>query len=129
MSTGRVIDLGLHLLDRQIVDTDGQPVGNVDDVVISDDGYVVAMEVGPQALAARLGGALGRWLAFWSHALSRSSTDRPGRIGMELVTDLGTAVTVARSRRDLGVQRNEDRVRELFIGRIPGADHSPGSGE
>jgi sporulation protein YlmC with PRC-barrel domain len=29
---GRVLDLALHLLDRQVVDTDGNPVGKVDDV-------------------------------------------------------------------------------------------------
>jgi sporulation protein YlmC with PRC-barrel domain len=125
VSTGRRRDLALHLLDRQIVDTDGAAVGNVDDVEISDDGYVTALLVGPQALAPRLGGLLGQWLAFLSEGIGRSSTGEPTRIGVDLVTDYGGAsITVARSRAQLGAHRNEDRAREYLIGRIPGADHA-----
>jgi sporulation protein YlmC with PRC-barrel domain len=123
-SAGRVRDLALHLLDRQIVDTDDEAVGKVDDVEISDDGYVTALLVGPQALAGRLGGLLGQWIAFLSEGISRSSTAEPARVGMDLVTDLGTTIRVARSRQALGAHRNEDRVREYVIGRIPGADHA-----
>ncbi|MCU1601640.1 MAG: hypothetical protein JWO22_2349 [Frankiales bacterium] len=124
--TGRVRDLALHLLDRQVVDTDGAAVGNVDDVElhVPEDGsppYVIALLTGPQALGPRLGGRLGSWLVFWSHALSRHSGADPGRIGMELLTDLGAQVTVARSRVELGVHENEDRARTYFVERIPGA--------
>jgi sporulation protein YlmC with PRC-barrel domain len=115
--------IGFDLLDRQILDRDGEPVGKVDDVEISDDGYVTAMLVGPQALAGRLGGLLGEWLLFLSEGISRSSTAEPTRIGMELVTDLDFAITVTRSRAELGAHRNEDRAREYVIGRLPGADH------
>lgn len=117
--TGRVLDLALHLLDRQVQDTEHVPVGKVDDVEIGEGGYVDALLIGPQALAGRLGGRLGDWLAFWTRALSGGA--EPTRVGMELVTDLSSAVTVARSRRELGAHRNEDRVREYVIGRIPGA--------
>ena len=124
MSAGQRRDLALHLLDRQIVDTTGDAVGNVDDVEISDDGYVTALLVGPQALAPRLGGRLGELLMFLSEGISRRSTDQPTRIGVELVTDYGTAITVSRSRQELGAHRNEDRLREYFVGRLPGADHA-----
>jgi sporulation protein YlmC with PRC-barrel domain len=124
--TGQRRDLALHLLDRQIVDTDGDAVGNVDDVEISDDGYVTALLVGPQALASRLGGLLGDLLLFLSEGISRRSTDQPTRIGVDLVTDYGTAITVARSRQELGAHLNEDRLREYLIGRLPGADHARG---
>jgi sporulation protein YlmC with PRC-barrel domain len=127
--TGRVRDLALHLLDRQVVDTEGKAVGNVDDVelYVPDDGsppYVVALLTGPQALAPRLGGVLGRWLAFWSQSIARSSDQEPGRIGAELITDIGAQLKVARSRRELGVHENEDRAREYLIDRIPGARHA-----
>ena len=115
---GRVLDLALHLLDRQIVDTDDKPVGNVDDVEISEDGYVVALLVGPQAVAGRLGGRLGEWLAFWTRVLSGGT--EPTRIPVDLLTDLSSHVTVARSRSALGAHRNEDRAREYLVGRIPG---------
>ena len=120
--TGRQRDLALHLLDRQVVDTRGRAVGNVDDVVllVPDDGsppYVVALLTGPGALGPRLGGALGRWVT----RLSRT----PGRIGMELLVDLGSAVTVSRSRRELGVHEAEDWAREHLVDHIPGARGEP----
>jgi sporulation protein YlmC with PRC-barrel domain len=123
---GRVRDLALHLLDRQVLDTDGRAVGNVDDVElhVPEDGsppYVVAILTGPQALGPRLGGLLGQWLVFLSNALARNQDEEPGWIGWELVTDLGSAVTVAKSRVELGVQANEDRAREYLVDRIPGA--------
>jgi sporulation protein YlmC with PRC-barrel domain len=121
MSAGRVRDLGLHLLDRQVVDTQGEPVGKVDDVEISDEGYVVALLLGPQALAGRLGGLLGGWLQFWSEALTRERTFAPGRIGVEQVVDYGREIQVGRSREELQVHRNEDRFRKYLVSRIPGA--------
>jgi sporulation protein YlmC with PRC-barrel domain len=124
VSTGRRRDLALHLLDRQVVDTEGAAVGKVDDVEFDDDGCVSALLIGPQALARRLGGLLGEWLAFLSEGISRSSTAEPGRVPVELVTDYGTAITVARSREELGIHRNEDRARHYLIGRLPGADHA-----
>jgi sporulation protein YlmC with PRC-barrel domain len=118
---GRVLDLALHLLDRQITDTDGNPVGNVDDVEISQEGYVEALLVGPQALAGRLGGRLGEWLAFWTRVLQGGT--EPTRIPMGLVTDMTSHITVARSRSELHAHRNEDRAREYLVGRIPGGRH------
>jgi hypothetical protein len=124
--TGRVRDLALHLLDRQVNDTEGRAVGKVDDVelVVPEDGsppYVSAILMGPQALGPRIGGLPGHWLAFWAHALSRRSDDQPGRVGMELVTDYGSSITVSRSRAELQVHDNEDRARQYVVDRIPGA--------
>ena len=126
--TGKVRDLGLHLLDRQVVDTDGRAVCKVDDleITVPEDGtapYISAILCGPAALGPRLGGLLGRWLVASSHALGRSTESRLGRIGMELVTDIDTALTVARSRAELGVHENEDRARDYIVDRIPGARH------
>jgi hypothetical protein len=120
--SGRVRDLALHLLDRQVTDIDNMAVGNVDDVelLVPEDGsppYVVALLTGPQALGPRLGGVLGHWLVSWSQLF----TEHPGRIGAELITDMGSKITVARSRQELGVHENEDRAREYLIDRIPGA--------
>lgn len=121
---GRKRDLALHLLDRQILDTTGDPVGNVDDVELSDEGEVVALLTGPQALAARLGGVPGHWLQVLSHGISRRSTAEPARIPIELVTDFGGAViVVSRSREELEANLNENRFRDYVIGRIPGAWH------
>ena len=123
---GRVMDLALHLLDRQVVDTHGEPVGKVDDVELSDEGLVTALLVGPQALAGRIGGVLGELLLLLSSSTGRRSTDQPVRVGVELVTDFGTQITVSRSRAELGAHRNEDRVRDYVVSRIPGADRARG---
>lgn len=121
-------DLALHLLDRQVQDPDGNAVCKVDDLelTVPDDGappYVSAILCGPQALAPRIGGLTGRWLLFWAHAVGRRGTDQPERIPIELVTGIGSAVTITRTRSGLGVQRNEDRAREFLVERIPGARH------
>jgi sporulation protein YlmC with PRC-barrel domain len=123
--SGRVRDLGLHLLDRQVLDTQQRAVGKVDDVelTVPEDGSPPYVS-GPAAHGPRLGGLLGRWLVAAAEALGRSDAERLGRIGMELVTDIGTTITVSRSRRELGVHENEDRVREYLVERIPGAGHA-----
>jgi sporulation protein YlmC with PRC-barrel domain len=125
-TTGKRRDLALHLLDRQVVGSDGGMVGNVDDVELTDDGQLVALLTGPQALAGRLGGRLGALLQLLSEGLSRRSTSEPVRIPVELVTDYGTVISVARTREELGAGANEERFRSYVIGRIPGADHESG---
>ncbi|MGX7673835.1 hypothetical protein [Plantactinospora sp. DSM 117369] len=58
--------IGFDLLDRQIVDRDGIPIGKFDDVELTagaDDRLcVTALLTGQQALGARFGGVLGRWI-------------------------------------------------------------------
>jgi hypothetical protein len=124
--TGRIRDLALHLLDRQVDDTDGHAVCNVDDLelTVPEDGsppYVSAILCGAQALGPRLGGLLGDWTVFWAQALGREHTREPDRIGMELVVDISNGVVISRSRADLGVHQNEDRARDYLIARLPGA--------
>jgi sporulation protein YlmC with PRC-barrel domain len=128
---GRVLDLSLHLLDRQVVDTDGGMVCNVDDVEITvpDDGappYVSAILCGPGALGPRIGGLLGRWMVAAHRNLGRRREEAPDRIGFELVTDIGSAIVVAESRARLGVCAGEDLVREYLVDRLPGATHESG---
>jgi sporulation protein YlmC with PRC-barrel domain len=55
--------LVLDLLDNQLVDSDGLPVGRVDDVVLearNERPHVTGLVVGSSALGSRLGGAVGR---------------------------------------------------------------------
>ncbi|HEX8860581.1 MAG TPA: hypothetical protein VGC06_16115 [Actinomycetes bacterium] len=63
---GRVLDAGLHLLDRQLRDKDGRLASKVDDLEFSfpEGGppHVTAILAGPGALARRLGGRLGAGL-------------------------------------------------------------------
>src|SRR6476660_3620407 len=95
--------IGFNLLDRQIVDRDGTPVGKVDDVELgrTDDGRVrvVALITGQQALGRRLGGPLGRWVTATARQLDRDRRG-PRRIPYRLVSRVDSAVHLS-VRRDL----------------------------
>jgi sporulation protein YlmC with PRC-barrel domain len=127
--TGRRVDAGLQLLDRQLIDRDGRLVGKVDDLELAerDDGppYVAAILAGPGALAGRFGGRLGRWLAGVSNRLREGDEDRPARIPFGLVADIGSAVRLAADKHELDTDRVERWARERVIGRIPGAGDAP----
>ncbi len=70
--TANRLDLGLSLLDRQLVDRDGRPVGKVDDIRFDwpDGGgppIVSKILVGPIAFGERFGRPGG---PLWSNSLS-----------------------------------------------------------
>lgn len=122
------VDLQLRLLDRQVVDRDGQLVCKVDDLELTagPDGvpYVTAILVGPRALGPRLGGRLGRWVAALAARLAADPGTDPPRIPFGAVTDVHSAVDVDRTRDELGVDPLESRVDRHVISRIPGSRHA-----
>lgn len=127
MGEGRTLDLHLHLLDRQVVDPDGYFVCKVDDLELDVDEagypYVTAILVGPRALGPRLGGRLGRWMTSLGRRLAEGQSWQPPRIDFGLVSDIGSAITVVRPRRELEVASLEDWVDRNIIGRLPGSRH------
>jgi hypothetical protein len=128
---GKVYDLALHLLDRQVLDRDGKMVCKVDDLELELDEtgrpYVTGILAGPGALGVRIGGRLGEWIVRAGERLStRDDADYPARVDMGLVVDIGSAVRLAVPRRDVRVAGLEDWVREHFIERIPGASDAGG---
>jgi hypothetical protein len=125
---GRVIDAALELLDRQLVDSDDNAAGKIDDLELeqlSDGAFVVsAILSGPGALAPRLGGRLG---TAWASAFRRLHPEEhasPARIGFGVVRELGPQIRLSISRHDLDVNRFEHWTREHLIRRIPGADRA-----
>jgi len=117
--------IGFDLLDRQILDRDGEPVGKVDDVELDagEDGvpFVAALLVGQRALGMRIGGRLGRWIA--GVALRLSLDERPAaRIPFDLVAEIDSAVNLSVRRELLADPPLEVWLRDHVIGRIPGAD-------
>jgi hypothetical protein len=126
-STGRTLDLNLHLLDRQVIDRDDKLVCKVDDVEFERgvDGnlYVAAILVGPRALGGRVGGRLGRWMR---GIAQRLSTGEIPRIDMSLVSEIGSAIKLGASRKDLDTAPLEDWIRDKVISRIPGSHHESG---
>ena len=115
MSTTR-LDLGLGLLDHQLLDSEGRRCGNVDDLELSGVGQgeprVTAILVGP--LVWRRRGWLGRLAAFVT----------PGgttvRVSWEEVEKIDAAVHLRRTARDLRLGRGDDRARK-WVEWIPGS--------
>jgi sporulation protein YlmC with PRC-barrel domain len=128
MAAGRELDLHLHLLDRQVQDPDGRQVGKVDDLELEFDEtgtpYVSAILVGPRALGPRLGGRLGRWVSAIAGRLADPDQQQTPRIDFGQVTDIGSAITVARSERELAVAPLERWLEQHVIARIPGSGHA-----
>ena len=127
---GRVLFLHLQLLDRQVVDPDGEPVCKVDDLELDldDEGrpYVTAILIGPRALGPRLGGRIGRWVTAIAARLSEkeAETSATQRLDFGLVTEIDSAITVSRPVDELDVRPLERWVDDHVIARIPGSRHA-----
>lgn len=126
----RMLDAGLHLLDRQLVDTDGTLVGKVDDLELTNPGdgaeppHVTAILTGPGALAGRLRTPFARWLRAASALLRRAGHDCPTHVPFHQVEQIGGAIRLRITAKDLENTR-EAWVRDHLIGKIPGAGHAP----
>jgi sporulation protein YlmC with PRC-barrel domain len=109
------IDLGLGILDHQVVDSDGRRCGKVDDLELEGIGSgsprVSEFLVGPRALRDR--GRIGRLVA----ALARSQVVH---VPWEDVEEVDAAVRVRRRAAELRLGRGDDSVR-AWVERIPGA--------
>ena len=115
MSSARELDLGLGLLDHQLVDCEGRRCGNVDDLELEGlrDGSprVTAILVGPPVWKGR--GLLGRLLASFSSA-------RTVRVPWREVERIDSAVHLRKTASEYGLGRGDDRLRP-WIERIPGS--------
>jgi sporulation protein YlmC with PRC-barrel domain len=114
------------LLDRQIVDSNDEPVGNVDDIEfeVDSDGvlYATTLLVGAQSWGRRLGGRLGRWITSSAARLKRHRGSGPLRIPYEWVAHVDSAVHLSVARDVLAEPELETWLREHLIDKIPGAD-------
>jgi sporulation protein YlmC with PRC-barrel domain len=124
------MDLGLDLLDRQIVDKDGQPAGNVDDLEFewprggTGPPFVSSILAGPSALSRRLGGRLGKWMAAVHKRLNEGDPE-PVRISMGVVKRIGVKVELTVAGSDLATWDLQRWIRDKVIVKIPGASHAP----
>jgi sporulation protein YlmC with PRC-barrel domain len=119
--------IGFDLLDRQIVDRDGEPVGKVDDVELTYDERgvprVTGLLLGQQVLGERIGGGLGRWISAIARRMSEPPDQPPIRIPFDLVAKVDSAVRLSVARELLAEPPLEVWLRDHLIGRIPGAGH------
>jgi hypothetical protein len=109
------IDLGLSLLDHQLIDAEGRRCGKVDDLDLGslreDPPQVQAILSGAPAWRTR--GRLGRLAASLAGG-------KVVRIPWEEVERVESAVHLKKPAHELGLARAEDRVRPL-VAWIPGA--------
>jgi sporulation protein YlmC with PRC-barrel domain len=117
------IDGALHLLDRQLLDCNGEMLGKVDDVELLDtpNGLTItAVLTGPAALLDRLGGRLGRTLTDrWRRLrISEPHRDRPWRIDFADVERLDSALHLSVPREGV-VRRDREEHR---LARLTGMD-------
>ena len=126
--SGRVLEAGLHLLDRQLIDSDGRLAGKVDDLELEvpEGGgppVVTAILAGPGALSRRIGGRPGAWLEAVANRLR--GDQRPARVPFGVVKRIESAVDLSVAKAELETDRLEAWTRDHLIGRIPGAGDAP----
>ncbi|MFB7887482.1 hypothetical protein ACWFQT_11870 [Cellulosimicrobium cellulans] len=122
----RVVDARLHLLSRQVLDVEGEPVTTVDDLelvaadapeggrrdaVPGEPAEVGAILTGPVLLTRLLGG--------------RPPASRWERVPWSDVGHVGTAIELTVQADSLDLHWTEDWLREHVVGRIPGGRHDP----
>jgi sporulation protein YlmC with PRC-barrel domain len=115
------VDLGDTLLDRQISGEDGTVVGKVDDLELRAEGdtFVVdALLVGPEALADRLGGPIGKLLRRIGRGFR---TEAPQRIPMNAIRRVEPTIVVTTAVAQATDSPSEDWLRRRVVDRIPGA--------
>jgi hypothetical protein len=124
---GRILDAGLELLDRQMIDQpEGRMAGNVDDLELTfpaDGGppFVTAILSGPGALARRIGGRLGGTIASIHERLQNAGVEGPARVSFGAVASIGSDIRLTVSRRDLEISRSEHWARDTIVAKIPGS--------
>jgi hypothetical protein len=109
------VDLGLGVLDHQLLDRDGRRCGNVDDLELEGVGgsepRVVAILSGPPAWKGR--GRVGR-------LASRLARGRLVRVPWDEVAEVAAAVKLRSTAEELRLARGDDRVR-AWIEKLPGS--------
>jgi hypothetical protein len=111
------IDLGLRVLDHQLLDSEERRCGNVDDLTLEggpgEKLEVVAILSGPDVWRARAGliGRLAAWIGGGGHV----------RVPWEEVADVKAHVKLRKRAEELGLGRGDDRLRP-YVAKIPGSD-------
>lgn len=119
---GRLVDAHLSVLDRQVLDVDGQPVGVVDDLELADvDDRVLEPGTPPPAVLNLVHGPIVLNRIFGQ----RRPLGHLIRVGWDAVARIDSAVQLAVRSSALEVGWLERWLAQNVIGRIPGGRHVP----
>ena len=120
----------ISLLDNQLVDRDGVPIGRVDDLELTlpDRGppRVEALLTGSQALGERIGGGIGRTMvAISSRLRAATAPEGPTRIDPKLIEKLEPLIRLRVPFEDLtDVAALERWLTENVIEKLPGVENA-----
>ena len=119
---GLVLDAGLDLLDRQILDRDGVPVSTVDDLELTTPDDLAHLDPEhPPVISSLLTGPILMTRVFGG----RLPDSRFIRIPWKVVSDPGVVVSLGVDADSLDASWTERWMRDHVIGRIPGGRHDP----
>ncbi|WP_029112102.1 hypothetical protein [Mycobacterium sp. URHB0044] len=118
---GRLLDARLHLLDRQLVDPEGDPVGIVDDLEL--DGVAFGEPVRPGAPAPKVEGILSGHVLATRILGGQPPRSRLQAIPWRSVERLGVTIGVAEGSAS-DSQWFERWLRDHVISHIPGGSHA-----
>jgi sporulation protein YlmC with PRC-barrel domain len=109
------IDIGLGILDHQLVDSEGRRCGKVDDLELSGVG-----EGKPRVESIVVGGSGWRGRGRLGRLTARLAGGRAVLVPWSEVKSIDSAVRLARPAAEYGLGRGDDRARP-WIERIPGS--------
>ena len=117
-AAGRLLDARLHLLDRQLLDHDGNPVGIVDDLELG--GLSVGEDIPRDAAPAHVSGILTGQVLMTRIFGGRPPRSRLQPLPWRLVAKVGDVVQLAHTDRPFDGLWVEHWLRDHLIGHIPG---------
>jgi len=109
------LDLGLGLLDHQLVDCDGRRCGNVDDLELEG-----LREGPPRVTAILVGPPVWRGRGWFGRIASALAPGPTVRVPWEEVEKIDSAVHLKKTARELRLGRGDDKARR-FVDWIPGS--------
>jgi hypothetical protein len=119
LRAGRILDAEFQLLDRQVIDSEGDPIVAVDDLELSDIPWDEDIAPGTEAPVVQclLSGPVLGTRVFGG----RPPASRWQRIEWSHVAAIDTAITLDAPSEDFDASWTERWVRDRIIGRIPGS--------
>ena len=115
------------LLDRLLISADGDQVGMVDDIEMSEPPgsqapAITALLSGPSALGPRIGGRLGSWWLAIGRRLRPFDDPHPNRVPFDKVVSIDhRGIGLALAADEVPTRRMRGWARDKIINRLPGS--------
>jgi sporulation protein YlmC with PRC-barrel domain len=117
------MDLVRDMLDKKITDRNGREMGRVDSIILRVDAArppsVLALELGPAVLAARVSPLLGRWVAALEHGFGVNK-GRPVRIPFTDILHVHNQIKIDVAFGETPAATIEQRLRR-WVASLPGS--------